>query len=703
MSKGLVGQHPDLDTRSPMRSCASWARRGAPRPARHRRDHRPASPRRRRAAALHARQGAPRRARLRGSDRQERLLLGGQELAAWVMFKLDRGIDHILVDEAQDTSPEQWQIVKALASEFFGDTGARERRAHAVRRRRREAVDLQLPGRRPRAVRRHGQSLRRHGRRRPACTWQRIPLDLSFRTVDPRTCRGRQRVCRPPPHARPDDRSRDRAPRRAPLGPRRPRRGVADRGGGRCRNVDAVDAARRSCRARAGRTVGRAHRDDHPRLARQRRDAGLRGPAHHRRRHPDPGAQARARLPVPWSAPSRRAASTSPAPTGCASAIRSPSRICLSLGDFLTLPEDDLALAEVLKSPLIGFDDNDLMALAAGRKGTLWKSLIDHADDNPRYRGGRRHAEALALARRLCAAVRVLRLDLSIARAAAPSCSRGSAPEAADPIDEFLNLALSYDDELAAVAHRLSHLPARGRPRGEARHGARPRRGARDDRARRQGPRSADRVPARYLLHGDRAAGRRLLDADGMERPAAPTGRSCGASRAPAGIEPSRPAKAAANARETEERNRLLYVAMTRARDRLYIAGFEGKNGPSAGCWYELITGALGDTLQEAESADGRKVRRARAADRRRRERATARRSRAPPADAAALGSAPGAARAGAVDPAGARRASKPTRRTRPASRSIEQPPRTRARPTRSRRRRRRAAQSTTTASCAAR
>ena len=50
---------------------------------------------------------------------------------------------------------------------------------------------------------------------------------------------------------------------------------------------------------------------------------------------------------------------------------------------------------------------------------------------------------------------------------------------------------------------------------------------------------------------------------------------------------------------------------MTRARDRLYIAGFEGKNGRSAGCWYELIIGALGDTLEEAESPGGTVRRRA--------------------------------------------------------------------------------------------
>ncbi len=44
--------------------------------------------------------------------------------AAWVLYKLDGGIDHILVDEAQDTAPEQWAILRALTSEFFAGEGA---------------------------------------------------------------------------------------------------------------------------------------------------------------------------------------------------------------------------------------------------------------------------------------------------------------------------------------------------------------------------------------------------------------------------------------------------------------------------------------------------------------------------------------------------------------------------------------------------
>ncbi len=53
-------------------------------------------------------------------------LLQKSEYAQWIMFKLDNGIDHILVDEAQDTSPEQWRIIKALCSDFFAGEGTKE-------------------------------------------------------------------------------------------------------------------------------------------------------------------------------------------------------------------------------------------------------------------------------------------------------------------------------------------------------------------------------------------------------------------------------------------------------------------------------------------------------------------------------------------------------------------------------------------------
>ncbi|HBH89960.1 MAG TPA: hypothetical protein DDY27_08685, partial [Hyphomonadaceae bacterium] len=46
-------------------------------------------------------------------------LLTGPGLAEWVLYKLDGGISHVLLDEAQDTSPDQWVIVNSLVEEFF--------------------------------------------------------------------------------------------------------------------------------------------------------------------------------------------------------------------------------------------------------------------------------------------------------------------------------------------------------------------------------------------------------------------------------------------------------------------------------------------------------------------------------------------------------------------------------------------------------
>ncbi|PTV95251.1 DNA helicase/exodeoxyribonuclease V subunit A [Rhodobacter aestuarii] len=52
-------------------------------------------------------------------------LLENPATAQWVLFKLDGGIDHILVDEAQDTSPGQWRVIERLADEFTAGEGAR--------------------------------------------------------------------------------------------------------------------------------------------------------------------------------------------------------------------------------------------------------------------------------------------------------------------------------------------------------------------------------------------------------------------------------------------------------------------------------------------------------------------------------------------------------------------------------------------------
>ncbi|WKL58221.1 double-strand break repair helicase AddA [Asticcacaulis sp. ZE23SCel15] len=64
---------------------------------------------------------------------QTRRLLHQTDMSSWVLYKLDGGLEHILVDEAQDTSEDQWAIVKALTSEFFAGEGASLKLTKAIR------------------------------------------------------------------------------------------------------------------------------------------------------------------------------------------------------------------------------------------------------------------------------------------------------------------------------------------------------------------------------------------------------------------------------------------------------------------------------------------------------------------------------------------------------------------------------------------
>ena len=53
-------------------------------------------------------------------------LVTDPSVAAWVLYRLDGGIDHVLVDEAQDTSPAQWRVIELLTAEFTAGEGAHD-------------------------------------------------------------------------------------------------------------------------------------------------------------------------------------------------------------------------------------------------------------------------------------------------------------------------------------------------------------------------------------------------------------------------------------------------------------------------------------------------------------------------------------------------------------------------------------------------
>jgi len=61
-----------------------------------------------------------------------RALLSDERVAQWVLFRLDGGVDHILVDEAQDTSPAQWDVIDLLTREFTSGEGARAERERTI-------------------------------------------------------------------------------------------------------------------------------------------------------------------------------------------------------------------------------------------------------------------------------------------------------------------------------------------------------------------------------------------------------------------------------------------------------------------------------------------------------------------------------------------------------------------------------------------
>ncbi len=103
---------------------------------------------------------------------------------AWVLYKLDGGLDHLLLDEVQDTAPAQWAIAHALTEEFFAGTGAREenRTVFAVGDRKQSIYSFQ--GADADEFDRARATLARRVRQAEQL-WRETPLDVSFRSTRP--------------------------------------------------------------------------------------------------------------------------------------------------------------------------------------------------------------------------------------------------------------------------------------------------------------------------------------------------------------------------------------------------------------------------------------------------------------------------------------------------------------------------------------
>jgi len=132
----------------------------------------------------------------------------------------------------------------------------------------------------------------------------------------------------------------------------------------------------------------------------------------------------------------------------------------MALGDFLTLPEDDLALASVLKSPLFGLDDDDLLALAPSGKASCGRSSSP-APPPMRASASRRYPETLAGAADLMPPSSFSRPSW-MRTACARGCWSASAPRRPDAIDELLTWR-SPTTSGAAPSLQVPELAARAR------------------------------------------------------------------------------------------------------------------------------------------------------------------------------------------------------------------------------------------------
>lgn len=522
------------------------------------------------------------------------LLLDGDGAAAWVLYKLDGGIDHIMVDEAQDTSPEQWQVVEALADEFFAGRGASEitRTLFIVGDEKQSIFSFQ--GADPAALETMRNTFRDRIRAAEAI-WDEVGLETSFRSTPVVLKAVDTLFSRPAARdgvAFADHEIKHRAHRRGhaglveiwPLA-------VADDPAQTTPWTIPVDRqSGDSPRARAAKYIAR-------RIARWIDDGEM---LESRGRAIRPGD-----IMVLLRTRSGFVEELVRALKSLGVAVAGADRMVLNeqlavmdlvaMAEFLLLPEDDLTLAVVLKSPLIGFDEDQLFDLAQGRRERrLWHELQRRRDHNAAFTQAHDALSSL-LARVDYAPPFELFADLLGARGGRRKLIARLGPDANDPIDEFLAAALSYERNGVQSLQGFLHWLAVGKVqikrdldqgRNEVRvmtiHGAKG-------------------LEAPIVIMPDTTS---LPYAGGVKLlwhhsdPGAAPDVMLWPGRAAFDEARCRAARAAARLRDMQEYRRLLYVAMTRAEDRLYITGWQSGKSIPDGCWYRLAEAGLAEIAE---------------------------------------------------------------------------------------------------------
>ena len=523
---------------------------------------------------------------------ETRNLLHRRGAAQWVLYKLDGGIDHVLIDEAQDTSPEQWEIVQKLTEEFFAGQGRERgqlRTIFAVGDEKQSIFSFQGadPGQFE-INRRHFSEViagaEQHLHEVPLITSRRsAPEILAFvdKVFEGQVARAGLTVK--------DTQIEHVAYRDTAKGGIEFWPALAPEQEEETDYYAPVDAVQKEGPV--------------ARLAAQVVDK-IAGWLNSRARlpgHNQPIAPRDIMILLPRREPFGgeviRQLKLRRIPVAGADRVRLTEQIAamdlIALGRFVLQREDDLTLAALLRSPLCGLSEEDLFSLAHGRRGDLWSAFVARGGDYPEAHG----FLSAMLARADYAPPFEFYSHALTALGGKEKLLARLGQESADAIDEFLSLTLTQEQNHTPSLESFLDWVERGsteikrdmeRGRNEVRvmtvHGAK---GLEADIVILPDTTALPEPPSRkgHLLYQD---GTVLFPLPNDEAP-----------------EIVKAAKARAEEEALKEHRRLLYVALTRARDRLYVCGFESKKGVKPGSWYQLAQTAVESLGVKVTRGDG--------------------------------------------------------------------------------------------------
>ncbi|KRQ95186.1 double-strand break repair helicase AddA [Bradyrhizobium valentinum] len=558
-------------------------------------------------------------------EKQERGLLDYDDLidktlemldrvsSGWVHYKLDRGVDHVLIDEAQDTSPRQWDIVAHIISEFTSGAGARDgvlRTVFAVGDEKQSIFSFQGAAPREFDLRRRALQRKFEG---AGLKFDPVSFTYSFRS-GPAILHAVDQVFREQDifrsiHAvdigNPIHHSlADAGPSQIDLwelaetddrqdieGWRAPFDGVSA-------TSPEVKLARRiqaEIKALVGSGVMTGSKSDRRPL----RYGDMLVLVRRRGNAFDAVIQALKHAGIPVAGADR---------------LKLTEHIAIidlmNLADALLLPQDDLALAVALKSPLFGLGDDDLFKIAWQRKGSLRAALTACAPTDGRLRDALWRLEQCE--RRFASETPFAFYAWLLGGDGGRARILGRlGHEANDALDEFLELALNYERKAPASLQgfmawlRTADLEVK-RDMEISR-----------DEVRVMTVHGAKGLEASVVFLVDTTTSPsdtqrlKLINLpQGNADPHAP-GVVVWAGRKAEDPPAVATARAAMIDDTEDEYRRLLYVAMTRAADRLIVGGCMPGNMKNVRplSWYDLITKGLASStlqLQEIETAAGR-------------------------------------------------------------------------------------------------